>query len=99
MMMILKKKEREMISIATETETEKEAESEPLKNDNNNDKTKEKEKDSEKIPDFGGTKRLNKEYANKFKCIFYCAILMSVLNGALWPVAYGWFFRNYCYIK
>ena len=61
------------------------------KEKDDNDEGEEKE-EKEKIPYLGGTKRLNKEYAHQFKCLFYSAITMSLLNGALWPVAYGWFF-------
>jgi len=57
------------------------------------DKNKDAEEDEkEKVPDFGGTKRLNRDYANEFQCPFYFGTLMAVLNGPLWPVAYGWFF-------
>jgi len=44
------------------------------------------------VPDLGGTKRLNREYANDFKCIFYSAMIFSLGNGVAWPLAFGWFF-------
>merc|ERR1719384_1455820 len=56
------------------------------------DEKKEDEEEEEKVPDLGGTKRLNKEYANNFKCVFYSAIIFSLGNGILFPVAYGWYF-------
>jgi len=51
-----------------------------------------KEKDEEKVPDLGGTKRLNKDYANNFSCLFFGGCIMSLGNGLVFPVAYGWYF-------
>eukprot|EP00486_Rosalina_sp_Unknown_P004417 CAMPEP_0201568932 /NCGR_PEP_ID=MMETSP0190_2-20130828/10301_1 /ASSEMBLY_ACC=CAM_ASM_000263 /TAXON_ID=37353 /ORGANISM="Rosalina sp." /LENGTH=1342 /DNA_ID=CAMNT_0047990649 /DNA_START=38 /DNA_END=4067 /DNA_ORIENTATION=- len=86
--------EKKVISITTRTDDDNDRTTD-MGSDNNKEKDdqdeKEKEKE-EKVPDLGGTKRLNKEYAHQFKCIFYSAMLMALLNGALWPVAYGWFF-------
>ena len=59
-------------------------------------KDEDEKKEKEKVPDMGGTKRLNKEYAGEFSCLFYWAIIFSLGNGLLWPVSYGWFFPEVC---
>merc|ERR1719361_1676153 len=55
-------------------------------------KEEDEKEEKERVPDLGGTSRLNKEYANKFSFLFYGAVILSLGNGLLWPVAYGWFF-------
>merc|ERR1719244_2424068 len=45
-----------------------------------------------KVPDLGGTKRLGLEYANELRGLFYTANSFAILNGAVFPVAYGWIF-------
>merc|ERR1719162_2880243 len=55
---------------------------------------KDEKKAEETVPDMGGTKRLLKDYAQDFQCLFYSASICALLAGLLFPVAFGWYFPD-----
>jgi len=49
------------------------------------DNKKEEEEEEEVVPDMGGTKRLLKDYAQDFQCLFYSGSLFAMLTGLILP--------------
>ena len=53
-----------------------------VKSENKDESTEEEEK----IPDYGGTKRLAREYAKGLGCYLFLGYLASLLNGCTTPM-------------
>merc|ERR1719162_384062 len=53
---------------------------------------KKKEGEEEVVPDMGGTKRLLKDYAQDFQCLFFSSSLFAMLTGLIVPVGFAYLF-------